>query len=220
MNQVQAVLLAGGTGSRLGGADKALLEWRGRTLLDHWTSALSAHQVSGVVVGPELLGAHLPHDFRLTREDPPLSGPAAAVCAGMRALAGAEPDGARTPSPKPEDATQVVLLLAVDTVDPGPLLGWLLGWVSALQDTGEQALVPRDHRGQFQMLHSAVRRPWLVERINRMAPEEAVGQSMRWLLGPARTTHPLLPEGLGRDVDTVDDARRLDVSIPTEPPHI
>jgi molybdenum cofactor guanylyltransferase len=208
MTGAHAVLLAGGAGSRLGGTDKALLEHAGRTLLGHWTAALAERGVSGVVVGPQHLNRHLTPHLRLTREDPPLSGPAAAVCAGVRAL----------PPADPEDARAAVLLLAVDMVNPRPLLDWLLDWLPVLHRTGEEAVVPRDAEGRFQMLSSAVSRAWLQQRVDRLLPGQEVGQSLRWLLSGAHTAHPVLPDDLGGDVDTPDDARRLSINYSPELP--
>ncbi|RJN31645.1 molybdenum cofactor guanylyltransferase [Nesterenkonia natronophila] len=208
MVNAHAVLLAGGAGRRLGGTDKALLDRAGRTLLDHWATALAERGVSGVVVGPQHLSRHLTPHLRLTREDPPLSGPAAAVCAGVRAL----------PPANSEDASEAVLLFAVDMVNPGPLLDWLVEWLPVLQGTGEQAVVPRDAEGRFQMLSSAVGRAWLQQRVDRLLPGEEVGQSLRWLLDGAQTAHPVLPYDLSGDVDTPEDARRHSVSYSHDRP--
>lgn len=208
MTRVQSVLLAGGAGSRLGGVDKALLARNDRTLLEHWTDALAEREVSGVVVGSDHLRRHLRSDVLLTREVPPLSGPAAAVCAGVRALA----------QVGPAEPAEVLLLLAVDTVDPGPLLDWLLDWIPALRETGEEAMVPRDQQGQFQMLSCAVTRVWLSNRVSHLAPGEETGRSLRWLLTAAPTAHPLMPAGLGRDVDTPEDAQQLRVTLPLAQP--
>ena len=77
-----AVVLAGGTGARLGGADKASLEHDGRTLLEHSLAALSdAHEV--VVVGPAVTTSR-PVIF--AREAPARGGPAAGLLAGRDAL--------------------------------------------------------------------------------------------------------------------------------------
>lgn len=201
MPAVRTVLLAGGTGSRLGGADKALLVSGGRTLLEQWTDALAARGIGGVVIGPEHLSEYLPDTLLRTREDPPLSGPAAAVAAGVRAI-----DGSQTVGPD-----DVLLLLAVDVVDPAALLDWLLEWLPGLES--EQAIVPRDQQGRFQMLSSAINHRWLSRRVAGLSQREEVGQSLRWLLGGARTAHPVLPEGRGLDVDTPEDAQRLNVDL-------
>lgn len=217
MPAVRAVLLAGGTGSRLGGADKALLRSGGDTLMGHWAEALVQRGIDGVVVGPEHLRQLLPSSFVLTREDPPLSGPAAAVCAGVRALDAQATVGGEHVGPQ-----DVLLLLAVDVVNPAALLDWLLQWLPALES--EQAIIPRDQQGRFQMLGSAINHHWLSQRVaglNRaqagpseeVVPDEEVGQSLRWLIGDASTAHPVLDEGLGLDVDTPEDAQRLNVDL-------
>ncbi|NLS08976.1 NTP transferase domain-containing protein [Nesterenkonia sp. MY13] len=208
-----AVLLAGGAGSRLGGADKALLRRDGRSLLRHWTEALAERGIGGVVVGPENLGALLPAEgFSLTREDPPLAGPAAGVCAGVRALVEEAPVAGQQ---RTDDGA--VLLLSVDTVEPAPLLDWLIDWLPALRTeqnpSGEEAIVPRDAEGRFQMLCSMISTDWLSARVQQLSPGEENGQSLRWLLAGARTAHPVLPAGLNRDVDTPEDAAELGVEL-------
>ncbi|MFI9812095.1 molybdenum cofactor guanylyltransferase [Saccharothrix variisporea] len=73
-----AVVLAGGRGSRLGGVDKAAVEVGGRTLLDRALDAVrGARRV--VVVGPE---KPVP-GVVWTREDPPGGGPVAGLAAGL-----------------------------------------------------------------------------------------------------------------------------------------
>jgi molybdopterin-guanine dinucleotide biosynthesis protein A len=77
-----AVVLTGGTGARLGGADKASLDVGGRTLLEHAFDAV-ADAAEVVVVGPSVPTGR-PVTF--TREDPPGGGPAAGLLAGRDAL--------------------------------------------------------------------------------------------------------------------------------------
>ncbi|MGI8645057.1 MAG: molybdenum cofactor guanylyltransferase [Nocardioides sp.] len=77
-----AVVLAGGTGARLGGLDKATVEHDGSTLLEHCLAAL-ADAVEIVVVGPAVPTSR-PVTFTL--EDPPGGGPAAGLLAGRDAL--------------------------------------------------------------------------------------------------------------------------------------
>ncbi|MBD8868113.1 molybdenum cofactor guanylyltransferase [Nocardioides donggukensis] len=78
-----AVVLAGGTAARLGGADKASIELHGRTLLTH---ALDAVLDAGeVVVLGDWVPTHRPVTF--TREDPAHGGPAAGLLAGLDAFA-------------------------------------------------------------------------------------------------------------------------------------
>lgn len=80
MVEFDAIILAGGTGSRLGGRDKALLRLGGTTLLDRVLRATSrAHRT--IVVGPERAAGRT---VTWCREDPPGAGPAAALAEGLR----------------------------------------------------------------------------------------------------------------------------------------
>jgi molybdenum cofactor guanylyltransferase len=75
-----AILLAGGRATRMGGIDKPLVELDGRSLLQRAVDAVR-HCSPIVVVGPEspVEGA----EPIWVREDPPFSGPAAAVVAAI-----------------------------------------------------------------------------------------------------------------------------------------
>lgn len=214
-----AVLLAGGTGSRLGGADKALLRRGGATLLQDWLEALVAREIAVAVVGPPHLGAQLdaPQSSRgaagaapevlLTREDPPLSGPAAGVAAGVRALAAADL--------LPHEGQ--VLLLAVDTVDPGALLDALQG----VAPGPGRGVIPVDAAGREQRLASMVDAAALRRTVDALAPGQEVGWPLRRLLEGLAVDHPRLPAGLGRDVDTAADAAALGIEVPdaeSDPP--
>ncbi|WP_454777677.1 molybdenum cofactor guanylyltransferase [Georgenia muralis] len=78
-----AVVLAGGTGRRLGGASKPEVRLAGRRLLDHVLDAVDgARRV--VVVAPDDVA--VPPGVVRTLEDPPLGGPVAGLAAGLAAL--------------------------------------------------------------------------------------------------------------------------------------
>ena len=77
-----AVVLAGGRAARLGGADKASVELRGRTLLEHALEALT--DAAEVVVVGEPVPTTRPVTF--TRESPRYGGPVAALLTGRDAL--------------------------------------------------------------------------------------------------------------------------------------
>ncbi|MGN0128991.1 NTP transferase domain-containing protein [Glutamicibacter soli] len=82
--QFQALVLAGGRGSRLGGADKAGLLLHGRRLVDRAVDAARRAGASRVVViGPDTAGTLAD---AVLREDPPFSGPLAAIAAGLPEL--------------------------------------------------------------------------------------------------------------------------------------
>ncbi|GAB18028.1 putative molybdenum cofactor biosynthesis protein [Gordonia effusa NBRC 100432] len=77
-----AIILAGGRGNRMGGVDKPSLRVGGRALLDVALDAVSDSERI-VVVGPP---RELDSTILQVREDPPGSGPAPAVAAGLAAL--------------------------------------------------------------------------------------------------------------------------------------
>lgn len=80
-----AVVLAGGSGRRLGGVDKPALRVDGTSLLDIALAAVAPART--VVVGPpRVLGTGVLQ----TRENPPGGGPAAAVAAGVAAIHAAD----------------------------------------------------------------------------------------------------------------------------------
>jgi molybdopterin-guanine dinucleotide biosynthesis protein A len=82
--ELAGIVLAGGTAVRLGGVDKAGIEYAGTTLLERALSALA--QAAEVVV----VGAAVPTSRPVTfvREEPAYGGPAAGLLAGRDALSG------------------------------------------------------------------------------------------------------------------------------------
>lgn len=89
------IILSGGSGSRLGGVDKAVLDLGGQRLLDRALAVAGPRPV--ILVGPAV---PVPATVLITREDPAGGGPAAGLAAGVAALA-------------PDEAAQVAVL-AVD----------------------------------------------------------------------------------------------------------
>ncbi|MFL1381784.1 MULTISPECIES: molybdenum cofactor guanylyltransferase [unclassified Nocardiopsis] len=81
MSTLDAVILAGGAGTRMGGIDKPGLAVGGRTLLERVAAAVRAHTPGGrvIVVGPD---RETPEALYV-REDPPGSGPVPALRAGL-----------------------------------------------------------------------------------------------------------------------------------------
>lgn len=75
-----AIVLAGGSARRLGGADKPALEVAGRSLLDRVLDAC-AGATTTVVVGPPRATTR---DVVWCREDPPGGGPVPALAAGLQ----------------------------------------------------------------------------------------------------------------------------------------
>jgi len=77
-----AIVLAGGSSRRMGGADKAQADLDGRSLLAHVLDALV--DAAEVVVVGDAVRTERPVTF--VREEPPLGGPAAGLLAGRDAL--------------------------------------------------------------------------------------------------------------------------------------
>ncbi|GAA3886297.1 molybdenum cofactor guanylyltransferase [Saccharothrix violaceirubra] len=136
-----AIVLAGGRGSRLGGVDKAALVVGGRTLLER---ALDAVRGAGrtIVVGPR---RDLPGGVLSVREEPPGGGPVAGLAAGLGSVR-AERVVVLAVDQSGVTAATVARLLAVDGAavlfDDRPQ--WLIGvWPTAAL----RAAVPADPRG-------------------------------------------------------------------------
>lgn len=182
-----AVVLTGGTGSRLGGADKASLVVDGEPLL---ARALAATAVAGEVV---VVGDPAPTDRPVvwTREDPPGGGPAAGLLAGLDRL-----------SP----ACELVAALAVDMPRVTPATFERL--LAALANPGTPAydgVVLVDASGHRQPLCAVYRRAALAA----VRPPDAQGLSMRRLVGPLRLAAVAAEGAEASDVDTWEDLDRL-----------
>ena len=111
-----AVVVAGGASRRLNHVPKASLSDGTNTLLDCALEAVAAASPR-VVVGPESLP--LPSGVLRTREDPPFSGPAAAIHAGLECIA-ADCERSQTSVPT------WCLILGVDTPRIAPAVQQLL----------------------------------------------------------------------------------------------
>lgn len=122
-----AVIVAGGASRRLNHVPKASLSDGTNTLLGCALEAVAAASPR-VVVGPESLP--LPSGVLRTREDPPFSGPAAAIHAGLECIAA---DCERSQVPLPEWC----LILGVDTPRIAPAVQLLI----AAARVAEQASV-------------------------------------------------------------------------------
>ena len=120
-----AVVVAGGASRRLNHVPKASLSDGTSTLLDCALEAVAAASPR-VVVGPESLP--LPPEVLRTREDPPSSGPAAAIHAGLECIAAA---CERSQAPMPEWC----LILGVDTPRIAPAVQQLIAAARGVEQT-------------------------------------------------------------------------------------
>ncbi|MDD9206730.1 NTP transferase domain-containing protein [Georgenia sp. 10Sc9-8] len=191
-----AVVLAGGTGSRLGGATKPEVVLRGRRLLDH---ALDATAGAGrvVVVAPETVA--VPAGVLRTLEDPPHGGPVAGIAAGLATLSA---DG-RT-------AAGLVLVLACDVPGAAGAAPALLT-AAARAGSGTDGVCLRDPAGRDQWLSAVYRTAALRARLTALAENPGLrGAAVRRLVGPL----VLAPVDAGRattaDVDTWADLAELE----------
>ncbi|MDQ1105905.1 molybdenum cofactor guanylyltransferase [Nocardioides zeae] len=190
LDVIGGVVLAGGRGSRLGGARKADLRHDGTTLLDRALAAC-ADCAEVVVVGDPPTGGRA--GVRFVREEPAYGGPAAALLAGVAALA---------------PGTTTVVALGVDM----PLLDRaavrrLVGAASDPAGASDGSVLV-DATGR-RHLALVVRTAALA----RVAPPlaERSGMPLRRLLADLQLAPVPARAGEEADVDTWDDAARLGV---------
>lgn len=189
-----AIVLAGGRASRLGGIDKTALAYRGSTLFEH-ALASTAGADATVVVGqrrPAVVA-----EFVL--EADAHGGPAAAVIAGLGSLSGRH---------RPWTA-----LIAADQPRVADALPAVLGARELF--AASDGVVPRDRSARMQTLLAVYRTTALIDAADRAARRAPVyGMPLRELLEPLALCAVLLPAELSVDVDTPDDARALGIDLP------
>ncbi|GGM56101.1 molybdenum cofactor guanylyltransferase [Longimycelium tulufanense] len=180
-----AIVLAGGTGRRLGGVDKPGLRVGDRTLLDRALSAVSGAEPV-VVVGPFRPGLT---GVVQTREEPPGAGPLAALVAGL----------AHVPPTVREVAVFAADLVAVAPSTVERLRG-------ALRDeTDADGAVLVDEHAAVQWLIGV----WRTDALRAALPDRTAGHSLRAALGRiTRVDVPAWP-GEALDVDTPEDLARV-----------
>lgn len=182
------IVLAGGAARRLSGVDKPMLEVGGIPLLCRSLEALSdAAQV--VVVGPERTGVR---GVRWVLEDPPGSGPVAALAAGLAEV--------RRWSPL---AASDVAVLA------GDLSGVTVAVVRRLR----RALHAADGAEGAVLVDAGGRRQWLLGvwrggALEAALPADPRGASMRGMLRRLSIVDVTGADSELADVDTEEDLRR------------
>ncbi|MFE3541719.1 NTP transferase domain-containing protein [Nocardia sp. NPDC059177] len=192
MSSADAIVLAGGRASRMGGVDKPAIVVGGRSMLE---VALDAVHGCGEIV---VVGPHRPElDARIgqVREVPPGSGPVAAIGSGLTALTHG-------------NAPWVVVLAAdmpfLTAVTVDELLRRAAGSTA-------DAVFAIDESGRPQYLVGAWRRTALTLALARL--ESAVNQPMKAIV-PADPVLVDLP-GTG-DCDTADEVARARARIAAE----
>jgi molybdopterin-guanine dinucleotide biosynthesis protein A len=200
-----AVILAGGRSSRLGGSPKSALMFDGATLLER-SLAAAADARHTVVVGPETAG--LPGGVLTSREDPPFAGPAAAIAAGLGALRGA-------------DQADMVLVLACDMPRVGDAVRALLDALpgpgpgpGAGAGAGADGVMAASADGRLQPLAGFYSTAALERAVQAAAARNAlVHGSVFALLASLDVQAVVVPAGSTDDVDTWDDAAALGVAV-------
>jgi molybdopterin-guanine dinucleotide biosynthesis protein A len=173
-----AVVLAGAGSERLGGADKAVIDVGGVTLIDRALAGLGqARQI--VVVGPERAVSAQVH---WCQERPAGAGPVAAFAAGLHALG-------------PEAAAHVLLL----ATDLPFVAGAVTPLLTALTEAVDVAvLVDASSRANY--LASAWQRAAIDARLATL--EDPTGLRMRLLLDGLTVAAVTDEDGWGTDCDT------------------
>lgn len=183
IGDVDAIVLAGGRGSRLGTPSKPEYVLGGRRLVDVALSAVSAARRI-VLVGP----GPVPAGVLLTREDPPFGGPVEAVAAGFAVL--------------PDHAAWTVLL-ACDL--PGAEAG-VARLMAADPELADEGVCLVDGDGRLQWLLGCYRTVALAQRLaDRGDPPLS---AMHRLLEPLRLLGLRTDPSITDDVDTPADAVR------------
>ncbi|WP_141717722.1 NTP transferase domain-containing protein [Nocardia altamirensis] len=182
MIPVDAIVLAGGRASRMGGVDKPAIVIGGRTMLDAALAA-AASCAHIVVVGPHR--AELAPEIGQVREVPPGSGPVAAIGAGLRA----------------SGTASLVVVLAAD-------LPFLSAWsitelIRHATESGADAVFAADESGRPQYLIGVWRRSALSAALDRLG--SPINQPMKALI-PADSAIIALP-GVA-DCDTEEAVRQ------------
>lgn len=211
-----AVLLAGGRASRLGGYPKPQLAYRGATLLEHALGAVAAAR-SVAVVGPgpgepggppARMGPSSPEEHGrvlFTYEEPLYSGPVAALAAGLAALPAA---GGGAPG--------WIAVVAADLPQPAGAVTALLEAASAEPDC--EGILGEDGDGRAQPLLSLLRRGPLASALDALARDGGLAnRPMKHLVARLGLLPLRLPPGSSADVDTWDAARRWGIEGPDAP---
>ncbi|WP_405485342.1 NTP transferase domain-containing protein [Nocardia sp. NBC_00511] len=186
MTTIDAIVLAGGKASRMGGVDKPAIVVGGQSMLDAALAAVTAC-TRVVVVGPHR--PELPPEVLQAQEVPAGAGPVAAIAAGLGALAGCE-----------FPAALIVVLAADMPFLSAQAVDELL---SRAQESGSDAVFAADASGRPQYLVGVWRRAALTRALDEL--DSVVNRPMKALV-PADTA--TLPLAGVEDCDTPDDIRK------------
>lgn len=196
---IDAIVLAGGRSSRLGTVPKAALKYRDRTLLQIAIESVGfARRVA--VVG-DVSNSASP-TVLITREDPPYSGPASGVAAGLFALA--EGDAPHS------EFTAVIACDMPLVVQVTAALNRTLA-----QGLDSDGLIAVDGGGHLQPLAAIYRTDRLSSAVaERKRLGSLEGLAMFRLIADLSLTMVEVPLGSTDDIDTWEDAARFEIPRP------
>ena len=200
-----AVVVAGGASRRLNHVPKASLSDGTSTLLDCALEAVAAASPR-VVVGPESLP--LPSGVLRTREDPPFSGPAAAIHAGLECIA-ADCERSQTPVPN------WCLILGVDTPRIAPAVQQLIAAARAAEQSsvGQSAPAGSEASAGFWGVAEGIYQPlvgiYRFEAIRSVFSTGTTDASVRSFLRRLNPAAVEMSAADTADVDTWEQAQAL-----------
>ncbi|MFD4180046.1 NTP transferase domain-containing protein [Rhodococcus sp. NPDC058514] len=171
-SRYDAVILAGGSATRMGGVDKPAIVIAGRSMLSAALDAVAgAERV--VVVGPHR--ADLADSIRQTQESPVGGGPVLAMNAGLREL---------------EGGTAHVVVLAADL--PFLAAASIESLVDALdREPDATAAFALDESGRVQFLLGVWRRSALSARLDKLGRADLANRPMKTVIPAGYVTVPM-----------------------------
>lgn len=200
-----AIVLAGGRGSRLGGVDKPALQLEGLSLADRAIRAVAGARAVAFVSHGALPSARpVDRRIRVVREEPRFAGPVAAIAAGLAGL-----------DDHPEALTVV---LAGDLVDAAPAVIALLAHRAA----GADGVIAVDPDAVRQPMLAVYRTTALTAAVSAVVSAVGLGDadgrgpSMRAVIERLELRALPLPASWCADVDTPADAARHGILLPGE----
>lgn len=183
---IDAIILTGGKGERLGGADKASLRIDGDRMVTRSLAAVRDAGVGTYVVAGDPSDSV---DAPTVREEPAFGGPAAGVAAGVQYLS------------SQHDRGEWIVVLAVDLVNPQSVVTALMSALPAAQ--GRDGVILRAPDGYLQWVAALYRRDFLEGAVAGL--DSPAGVSMRRLVSGADLVIIDAPQDTIADIDTWDD---------------
>lgn len=181
---LDVIIVAGGRGERVDGRDKATIRVDGQRLIDILLDEVSLIGDLMQVVVVSSRQPELRPGVKLVAEDPPFSGPASAVAAGVAALAG--------------EASTETAILAVDAPQSATLIPDLRAELHSAEESPDAAIIEQSD-GVLQPLCAVWRTAALHQVMDTLDTE---GLAARQLVGHAHVVK-VAGDGAERDYDTL-----------------